>query len=228
MTGKTYTVKSTPGGFVISYNGKKLETPAGVALVVPTQSLAEAIVVEKPLNRRVDFKTMPLLQLAVTAIDVVKPTRDEIINRIVAYAGSEMLCHRAEHPPALVQEQEKIWQPLLDWCAGRFHAPLRNGTGIMPIAQPPESIAALRKIVEAYDVFRLTGLSTAVAASGSLVLGLALEVAHINGEQAGHAAELDAEHQMKDWGDDPEIQVRIESTRRELALCERWVTLLRK
>ena len=46
-----------------------------------------------------------------------------------------------------------------------FDAPLKTGTGVIPIAQPPESLQALRKVISSYDDFRLTGLSQAVQRS---------------------------------------------------------------
>jgi chaperone required for assembly of F1-ATPase len=221
-----YTVEEAPDGFAVCRDGMALETLAGAPLVVPTAPLAGAIAEEQPRTRHLDPKGMPLLQLAATAINIVAKTRDRTIQSIMAYADSELLCHRAEQPPALVKEQQKIWQPLLDWSAKHLNAPLRTGTGVMPIAQPPESLATLRKVIEVCDAFRLTGVSQAVTVSGSLILGLALGTQHITAGQACAASELDMVHQMKDWGDDPAIRARHETTQRELALCERWFALL--
>jgi len=225
-----YAVQEASDGFAVCHNGLTFKTPASGMLIVPTKALAEALAEELSNHQpvRIGRKVPPLLQLAMTAIDIVNPKREEAVSRLLAYAGSELLCHRAERPSALVEEQEKIWQPLLDWCAERFKAPLHTGTGIMPIIQPPDSVAALHKAIEEQDVFRIAGLSAAVGACGSLVLGLAMEAGHLNAAEACHAAELDAAHQMKEWGDDPEIALRIEGIRKELVLCEQWFALLQK
>jgi len=156
----------------------------------------------------------------VPAPDAVGENRPQIVAHIIAYADSELLCHRADEPE-LAQEQQKAWQPLLDWCAGRFQAPLNTGAGIMPIKQPPESLQALRRAVEAYDDKRLIFLVRAVDASGSLVLGLALAERHITAAQAFDTAELDATHQIRKWGEDPATLVRRAGIRRELEMCER-------
>lgn len=157
-------------------------------------------------------------------LDFVSQNRSELIDRILAYAGSELLCHRAEAPPELVEVQQKTWQPLLDWCAARFKAPLKTGTGIMPIKQPPASLQCLRRVVEGYDDARFAALMRAVQASGSLVLGLALAEKHITPLQAFEAAELDASWQMEKWGADAETEARRAGIKSELDLCARAFT----
>jgi chaperone required for assembly of F1-ATPase len=147
--------------------------------------------------------------------------RADMIDRILAYADSELLCHRATEPSELVEAQQAIWQPLLDWCAGRFQAPLKAGIGIMPIKQPPESLQALRRALEVYDDKRLEILDRAVRALGSLVLGLALAEGRLSAAQALDAAELDATHQMQKWGEDPAIRARRKDSLRALELYEK-------
>jgi chaperone required for assembly of F1-ATPase len=147
--------------------------------------------------------------------------RTEMIDPILAYAENELLCHRAAEPPELVEAQQAVWQPLLDWCMARFGALLETGTGIMPIEQSAQSLQALRRALEAYDDKRLEVLDRAVRALGSLVLGLALAERHISAVQALDAAELDATYQMKKWGEDPATLARYASIRRDLEACVR-------
>lgn len=90
----------------------------------------------------------------------------------------------------------------------------------MPIKQPPESLQALRRAIEGYDDNRLATLMQAVEASGSLVLGLALTEKHITAAQAFEAAECDALHQARKWGEDDEAKARWAGIKRELELCE--------
>jgi len=172
------------------------------------------------------FLDMPLTQLAATAIDLTGRNRSEAVDRIAAYGESELLCHRAEEPPELIARQQKMWQPVLDWCAERHGAPLKVTAGVMPAAQPDESLRALRAALETLDAWKLTGLQQAVHAAGSLVLGLALIEGHLDAAQVFAAAELDASFQIEKWGEDPAAASRREGIRRELALCERWFGLL--
>ncbi|HUY68921.1 MAG TPA: ATP12 family protein [Alphaproteobacteria bacterium] len=222
-----YTVAATQGGHAIQRNSTPLKTSAGAALVVPSLALAEAMADEMRAQKvRIEFTKMPLTQLAMTSIDLVTKERDKIAAQTAAYAESELLCHRADPEDALAAEQQKTWQPVLDWCAERFDAPLRTAAGILPIAQSPASLEALRHAVKACDNFRLAGLREAAGVTGSLVLALALTERHLDAEQVFHAAELDASHQMKKWGDDPAALARRENIRRDLDVCQIWFALL--
>jgi chaperone required for assembly of F1-ATPase len=199
-----------------------VKTHGGAALTVPTRELEEALAEEARQKGR------ELFQLTSTAIDIVAKQRADVIRELVAYAESELLCHWAQEPEDLVHRQRETWQPLLDWFAKRFKAPLKTGAGVIPIVQSPESLKALRAAIAELDDYCLTGLRQAVNVSGSLVIGLALMENQIDAAQAFKAAELDAEYQMSKWGSDPAVQKRHETIQKDLSTCERWFKLLRK
>jgi chaperone required for assembly of F1-ATPase len=216
------------GGVSLRREQDEMQTPAGAPFVVPTQLLADAIVTE--LNQqgvKPKYESMPMAQLAMTAIDVVEKERIKIVDAIMLFASTELLCHRTEHPPELAARQTKIWQPLLDWCAERFHAPLVIAEGLMPMKQPKTSLAALQSVIETYDAFYLAGLRQAIDVSASLVLGLALAERHIDAGKAFDAAELDTSFQIEKWGEDPAHAARRNGILRDLESCERWFGLLK-
>jgi chaperone required for assembly of F1-ATPase len=213
--------------FLLYCDGKPLETPAGKAYSLPTAALAEAVAEEwRAQTDKIVPTTMPLTQLAATAIDIVAKDRERIERQIVAHAATELLCHRADKPETLAARQQEIWQPLLNWCATRFGALLCPAEGVMPVAQKPDAILSMHKAVEAYDDFMLSGLSNAVDTSGSLVLGLALAERVRSAEEIFKAAELDADFQANKWGMDPVTEARFDAIRKDLETCERWFGLL--
>ena len=65
---------------------------------------------------------MPFTKLANTAIDRVAPDRERIIGEIVDFAGSDLVCYRAEKPQDLIERQARVWQPVLDWARSAFGA----------------------------------------------------------------------------------------------------------
>jgi len=222
-----YTIEEAAHGFAICQNGMAIETPGGAPMIIPNYFLGEQIVEEilaKGTKR--DTGRAPLMQLTVTAIDAVHPARDEVIEQIMAFAESDLLCHRAEGPKALVKEQQRVWQPILDWCGKRIKSHLKVGVGVMPVEQAPETIEALRRTVMSMNDFMLTGLMQAVTASGSLVLGLALAFQQLNAIQVYTAAELDITFQEQKWGDDPEASIGHDAVRNELTMCGRWFGIL--
>lgn len=224
---KDATVVPAEGGFAVRLDNKPLKTPAGVAVVVPTQALAEAIAVElRATGGRPHPATLPIMRMAGTALDRVARHRMEIEEQLLAYAETDLLCHRAEHPPDLVARQFQVWQRLLDWLARRHDALLTVTSGIQPTRQPAESLTALRAVLAGFDVWRLTALSVAVSSSGSLVIGLALADGHLDTGAAFEAAELETTYQIERWGEDMEAAARRAEVRTDLDLAQRFLQLL--
>jgi chaperone required for assembly of F1-ATPase len=223
------TVAGTTDGFTISLDGRDVRTPAGRRLVVPHAALAEAIAAEWLAQEEVVRPaTMPLTQLAVSALDRVIPERAAIIDQVVAFAGTDLLCYRAGAPADLARRQEEIWQPILAWAAATLGTELVVTQGVLPVAQPETALAAVRMVVRGYDDLRLTALQSAVAAMGSALLGIALVEERLTATEAFAASQLDEMYQIELWGEDAEAAARrqglladVEAAARLLALCAR-------
>lgn len=214
-------------GHSVALDGRPMRTPAKAELVVPSKALADAIAEEwAGQGADISIPTMPLTRLASTAIDLVAVRRDAVIAEIANYAGTDLICYRAAHPPELVKRQQISWQPLLNWLTEYFDAPLHVTMGITPLSQPPASLAALRDAVAAHDDMHLTALRLATEASGSLTIALALLARRLDADAAFAAAELDESYQIEKWGEDPEQTKRRASLRDDLVLAERFAELL--
>ena len=215
------------GGFAILLDGREVRTPGKAVLVLPSAGLAEAVAGEwAAQDECIEPVTMPLMSLACTAIDQVAPNRRAVIGELLDYAGSDLLCYRAEHPDALVARQAETWQPLLDWAARDLDAPLRVTCGIRHEPQPEDALTALRRTLDALDDLSLTGLDCATRASGSLIIALALHRGRVDPDAAFEAAELDATFQIELWGEDPEATRRRRAIRADLAAARRLFDLL--
>lgn len=220
-------VEHGKAGFAVHLDGKPVRTPAKVELALPTRPLADAVAEEwAAQGEQVRASDMHLTQLAATAIDRTPPARDKVVDTIAGYAETDLLCYRAEGPSELTRRQHAAWQPLLDWAAMTYDAPLAVTSGIVPKPQPADALAALRAAVAAYDDLHLTALHQATALTGSVVLGLALLAGRLDAAAAFEAAELDASYQIEHWGEDAEAASRRGAVRRELEAVERFVRLL--
>jgi chaperone required for assembly of F1-ATPase len=216
------------GEFAIELDGKPLRTPEKRALIVPTMKLAAAIAGEwqgqgvtvKPLS-------LPLTRLVSTALDRVKPRRAEVIAEIAKYATTDLLCYRADEPRDLVERQQQVWQPLLDWVEARFDASFMVTQGITPVAQIPATLAAVERAIAAHDALHLVALHLATTACGSVVLGFALLGARISAEEAFAAAQLDETFQIERWGEDEEQTRTRAALKEDIALAARFAALLR-
>ena len=216
-------------GFSVCRNDRTLESPLHFPFIVPTRDLAEAIVQEfAAQGEKTDLRKMPLTQMALTAIDITIPNRADIIGGLMRYGETELLCQRATDPADLVAEQNKVWQPHLNWCQKKLGAELKISQGIAPIEQNKSALAVLRQRIDAQNAFLLTGLSEACKTLGSLVLGFALMEGQAGVAEAFEASELDSLWQSRKWGEDPVSQSRYAEIKHDLEVCARWFALLGK
>ena len=217
------------GGFEVALDDRPVRTPLDRPLVLPTEALA-AGVVEEWQSQQDDIvpAAMPLTGIANTAIDRVRDDRDLFRSSVAAYGRNDLLCQRAETPEELSRRQARLWDPWLAWVAERHGARLAIGTGVMPIAQPLEAIAALDAAVAELDEWALAAAGVAVAASGSLVLALAIVDGRIVGEDAFALAALDEVWQNERWGTDQEAIVRRDAIAVDIEAAARFARLARE
>lgn len=224
---KSAGVTETPEGFGVALDGKPVRTPAKRPLAVPTRALAEAIAEEwLAQGEIVDPKRLPLTRLTSIALDLVAPRREAVVSEVVKYAGTDLVCYRAEAPPELAARQHAAWQPLIDWATLRFDASLTVTASILPVSQSPATLNAFEAAAAAYDTHRLAALHLATAACGSLVVALALVEGRLDAEAAFAAAELDESYEIERWGEDAEQAKRRKGLKEDIALAARFVALL--
>ena len=223
----TATAEPCAEGWRVMLDGRPLRTPARKILVLPGQSLAAAVAAEwQEQGERIDTQGMRLTRLATTVVDLMPERRGDAIEEASGYAATDLLCYRAISPASLAARQEAAWQPWLDWAERRFDARLTVASGVMPATQEEVAIRSLRAAVDRLDDWRLVGLHAATTATGSLVLGLAMEAGDLDVEAAFAASVLDETFEIEQWGEDPEQAARRDRLRADLAAAQAFLTLL--
>jgi chaperone required for assembly of F1-ATPase len=215
------------GGHAVTLDGKRMRTPGRRELLLPTAPLAAAIAAEWDAQvEEIRPATMPLTRLAATAIDRTADQRDQAITETASYAGTDLVCYRADHPPALAERQHAAWQPLIDWAAERYGARLEATAGIVPKRQSATTLARFVETVAEFDNFALTGLHTVTAACGSLIIALALADGRLDAAQAFALSQLDETFQIEAWGEDAEAKQRRDALAADIAATARFLALL--
>lgn len=223
---KQAAVAETEDGFAVHLDGRPVKTPAGRRLAVPFRALAEAMAGEwQEQGEEIKPKSMPMTQLASTALDRVGPERATILEQLIRFADTDLLCYRADFPPDLVARQTSQWQPLLDWAADILGGRLAVTSGVVAVPQPAEALAALLARLESYDDWRLCAAQAACAASGSLVLALAMVEGRLTGQQTYEVSQLDETYQIEQWGEDWEAADRRAALQRDILAAERLLAL---
>jgi chaperone required for assembly of F1-ATPase len=224
------TVAAAPGagGHAILLDGKPVRTPDKAPLALPTAALAERVAAEWAAQEKdIQPETMPLTQLANTAIDRLPARREAVVAEIAGYAGTDLVCYRADRPVELAARQAAAWQPLLDWLEARHAARLAVVDGLLPAAQPDAAIAAVQAAVAAHDDFALAALHLATGAAGSVVIALALAEGEIDPEAAFAAAHVDELFQVERWGEDAEAAGRRDRILADLRAAADFIVLCR-
>jgi chaperone required for assembly of F1-ATPase len=215
------------GGHGVALDARLIKTPGRRDLTVPSPALAAAIAAEwEAQHGEIRREKMPLTRLASVTIDRDAAQREAVVRQIAHYADTDLVCYRAAHPPALAARQQAVWQPLLDWAAERYAAPLTVTSGVIPSSQPAASLAAFTAAVAAYDDFPLTALHAATAACGSLVIALALLEGRVNPAEAFAASQLDESFQIEAWGEDAEQAERRAALAADIAAAAEFMALL--
>ena len=207
---ETATVAAAPAGFAVRLDGRPVRTPGRGLLTAPTREIASGIAAEwDAQGERIDPTTMPLTRLANTAIDGVADRMDEVRADVVRYAGSDLLCYRAERPHGLVEREATAWDPLLTWAAKDLRANFVLGQGIVHVAQPSEALTRFANAVATVDTpFRVTGLHVMTALTGSAIVALAVTLGELDVDSAWSAAHVEENWNIHQWGADEEAAAR--------------------
>ena len=145
---------------------------------------------------------------------------------IVKYAGSDLVCYRAEAPPELVRRQAQAWDPVLAWAREALGASLPRRPG-HHAGQPARAGGGRRRAaLEVHGAFELAALHVMTTLTGSALLALAHARGRLTAEEAWAAAHVDEDWQISQWGEDAEAKARRERRWAEMQAASRLLALL--
>ncbi len=194
--------KPEGGGFAVLLDGKVVRTPARQPLILPNQSLADAVVAEwQDQQAVIDPARMPLTRLANSIIDGVTASPSAVAAEVEKYLGTDLLFYRAEGPERLVARQGKLWDPIVGWARTALGARFELVEGVIHVAQPLESIKAAAAAIPR-DPWRLGAVHSLTTLTGSALIALALAEKAISPDAAWKAAHVDEDWNMELWGRD--------------------------
>ena len=202
-------VREHRSGFAVALDGKLVRTPGRKELTAPERAVAEAVAAEWTAQGAViNPATMPLTRLVNSVLDGVIGNEPAIAADAAKYAGSDLVCYRAEAPKELVALQNQHWDPVLAWAAHDLGCPFVTSVGIAHVTQPPAALATIATTVAAFDAFALAGLHCMTTLMGSVLLALAAARGRLTAEAAWAAAHVDEDWQISLWGQDEEAGAR--------------------
>lgn len=210
----------------IALDGRNVKTPLKAALVLPTRPLAEAVAAE--WDAQVDVinpHAMPLTKLANTAIDRAVPEKSKIASEIMEFAGSDLVCYRAESPAGLVQRQTTYWDPIIAWAKSELEVDFATVSTITHKRQSPVALRALEARIKSLDPFSFVAVHNLTTLTGSALLAAMVAADKIPADAAWLAANVDEDWQIETWGEDAEAAARRAGRLHEFSACVRFVNL---
>ena len=215
---KTVTVQRDADGFSVRLDGKAVKTPSGMTVTLPTEKAAQLVADEfDSQGDRIEPLTMPVFRLVNTAIDGVAVDPQAVLEDILRFSSSDLVCYRAEGPDTLVVRQAEAWDPVIDWARAALGARFFLAEGVIHVEQPREAIGAVGvHLRQRDDAFRLAALHVITAITGSALLALMFEAGAIEAEAAWNAAHVDEDWNVEHWGLDAEAAARRTSRRRDM------------
>jgi chaperone required for assembly of F1-ATPase len=225
---KAVSVEAGEGGFVVRLDGKTARTPARAPIMLPTEAAARLVAEEFDAQQEtIDPVAMPTMRLVNTAIDGVSREMDAVLEDVLRFASTDLVCYRAEAPERLVQRQNEAWDGVLDWAQSLLGARLNLAEGVIHVEQPRESIAVLGlHLRQRAEPFRLAAIHLMTSISGSALLALAVEAGQRDAETAWLAAHVDEDWQIEHWGQDSEAMARRAQRKRDFMAAVRLITAL--
>lgn len=215
-------VDTRGGGFGIALDGKPVRTPVGRALIMPTRALAQAVAQEwAELGERFDPSSLPLTQLANTALDRTPLHREAMAQEFARYGAHDVLCFPAPGPDGLVRLQAERWEPVRGELARRYGLDLAPVAGLVRQVSE-EQEARAQAVALARDDFALTGLLFATALFGSAGLALMLADAVLEAGEAFALSRLEEAWQESQWGVDAEAALRTQAHARDANVVGCW------
>ena len=225
---KEVSVAEGDDGWRVLLDGRAIKTVAGRPQVLPTRALAEALAEEwADQGEELDPKGFVLRDMADYALDVVPQERADVIRSLVAFAGTDTLCYRAEPDEPLRERQEEMWEPLLHAAEQRWDVHFERIGGIMHRPQPAATLARMQAVLEATSDHELAALNTLTSLAASLVIALAALASEAEADALWDVANLEEDWQVELWGQDYEAQALREKRLATFAEAMRFARLAR-
>jgi ATP synthase F1 complex assembly factor 2 len=213
---------NSPAAYTIVFDNKHtLKSPAKKPFEIPSKALAHAIAAEWTWQKgKVDPETMPLMQLAATAID--QPQSAEVIaTSLCAFLPTDpVLCREdGEVKSDLVAAQNMVLQPFLDFVNVQLGTKLHPSTSIVGAAVSTRDSGLVYEHIMGLDAWRRCALMELSSACKSVCMAIGGTSGGFSVDQVIQASRIEEDYQIEQWGlvegghdiDLADCQVRIRS-----------------
>ena len=143
------------------------------------------------------------------SFDLDKEKKTKIIDNIISFLNTDLLCYRAKKNSELDTIQKKLWDPLIDFVEKEYKLSFNTTNGIIPINQKQSNKNKLLKILKKLNRHQLTGFYYITNFSNSNIITLNFLANNINFKNTWKVLNLEESYSLKKWGQDKEANEKL-------------------
>jgi len=195
-------IVQSDGKYEITLDNRKVKTPSGQTFHVFSEPLALVVANEwDAQHEKILVSSMHITSLCNTVLDNPnKLLKYDIVSHILTFLDNDTLLCREEGDSDWVTEQEKKWDPIVNWFCERYGVVIEPSTLITGPVITNEAREMIQKHLYSYNTWILHGLMFGVESVKSLLLALACVDRFITVEDAVRLSSLETEFQTRRWG----------------------------
>ena len=196
---KDVSIEERDGGWAVLLDNRPLVTQEKRLVIVPSASCASALAYEwYSQGDRIKPYVMPLMSLAVTAIDV---NPENIISKLSDYIELDSMLYRADFPPALAKMQRKYWDPVVNYFRDEYGMTIHTTEAIFKVDLPEETVDRIKGLMYEADQWELSCIKAVAEVGHSCMLGIAVSHGKLTLKNAYNASMAERLFQIRRYGE---------------------------
>jgi len=189
-------------GVIKTYANNKIK----VADVIVAKQLAKYMsVCFKSKNKEKSF----FLRVLFFSFDLDKSSKSDIIDKILFFLSTDLLCYRAKKNSELESMQKKLWDPLISFVEDKYKLIFNTTNGVVPITHKGTNKGRLCKILKKLNKLELTIYYYIINISNSNIIALNFLANNINSKHVWKCLSLEEDYNLKKWGQDKEANEKL-------------------
>ena len=160
------------------------------------------------LNSKSKVKNF-FLQILFFSFDLNKKKKLDIIENIVSFLNTDLVCYRAEKNSELEKTQTRLWNPLIAFVEKKYKFIFKVTNSIIPVKQIEANKGKLLRILRKLNNHELTSFYFITNFSNSNIITLNFLSNNINSKNAWEVISLEEAYNLGKWGQDKEAKDKL-------------------
>ena len=188
-------------------NNKPLTTPSNNKIKVKGEKEARELskYLLLCLNSKSKVKNF-FFKILFFSFDLNKKKKLDIIENIVSFLNTDLVCYRAEKNSELEKTQTRLWNPLIAFVEKKYKFIFKVTNSIIPVKQIEANKSKLLRILRKLNNHELTSFYFITNFSNSNIITLNFLSNNINSKNAWEVISLEEAYNLGKWGQDKEAK----------------------